>query len=155
MQLSSVCLTHVACGATACSDLTSTRSSPKRKLNWWKVHFLSFLFCLDCLSCVRVSCFLLVSVFLAMPAFSKVLSGLWDVNEGDKVVNPRQFYNVFTEAVPYFNGYRWGYGFVLWGGVLFRLSSRLTTFLPLMCKLLNSFSCSTCTDFWFLWRTSC
>uniref|UniRef100_A0A3P9DQF5 ubiquitinyl hydrolase 1 n=1 Tax=Maylandia zebra TaxID=106582 RepID=A0A3P9DQF5_9CICH len=38
--------------------------------------------------------------------FSKVLSGLWDVNEGDKVVNPRQFYNVFTEAVPYFNGYQ-------------------------------------------------
>uniref|UniRef100_A0A3Q4HUD0 ubiquitinyl hydrolase 1 n=1 Tax=Neolamprologus brichardi TaxID=32507 RepID=A0A3Q4HUD0_NEOBR len=38
--------------------------------------------------------------------FSKVLSGLWDVNEGDKVVNPRQFYNVFTEAVPYFSGYQ-------------------------------------------------
>uniref|UniRef100_A0A669CYT7 ubiquitinyl hydrolase 1 n=1 Tax=Oreochromis niloticus TaxID=8128 RepID=A0A669CYT7_ORENI len=40
-----------------------------------------------------------------MEAFSKVLSGLWGVNEGETVVNPRQFYNVFTEAVPYFSGY--------------------------------------------------
>lgn len=40
------------------------------------------------------------------PAFSQVLSGLWDVNEGDVVVNPRQFYNIFKEAVPYFSGYR-------------------------------------------------
>lgn len=106
MQLSSVCLTHVAYEATACSDLTSTRSSPQRKLNSWKVHFLSFLLSSLCLLPVRFSRFLLVSVFPAIPAFSKVLSGLWDVNEGDKVVNPRQFYNVFTEAVPYFNGYR-------------------------------------------------
>uniref|UniRef100_A0A3B4WC34 ubiquitinyl hydrolase 1 n=1 Tax=Seriola lalandi dorsalis TaxID=1841481 RepID=A0A3B4WC34_SERLL len=40
-----------------------------------------------------------------MEAFSQVLSGLWDVNEGDTVVNPRQFYNIFKEAVPYFSGY--------------------------------------------------
>uniref|UniRef100_A0A3Q2PZA6 ubiquitinyl hydrolase 1 n=1 Tax=Fundulus heteroclitus TaxID=8078 RepID=A0A3Q2PZA6_FUNHE len=37
--------------------------------------------------------------------FSQVLSGLWDVREGDAVVNPRQFYSVFKEAVPYFSGY--------------------------------------------------
>lgn len=39
-------------------------------------------------------------------AFSQVLSGLWDENEGDTVVNPRQFYSLFKEAVPYFSGYR-------------------------------------------------
>uniref|UniRef100_A0A3Q0S5W8 ubiquitinyl hydrolase 1 n=1 Tax=Amphilophus citrinellus TaxID=61819 RepID=A0A3Q0S5W8_AMPCI len=37
--------------------------------------------------------------------FSKVLSGLWDINDEGTVVNPRQFYSVFTEAVPYFSGY--------------------------------------------------
>ncbi|KAF0036224.1 hypothetical protein F2P81_011536 [Scophthalmus maximus] len=40
-----------------------------------------------------------------MEAFSQVLSGLWDVNDGDTVVNPRQFYNIFKEVVPYFSGY--------------------------------------------------
>ncbi|XP_070825089.1 ubiquitin carboxyl-terminal hydrolase 21 [Chaetodon trifascialis] len=40
-----------------------------------------------------------------MEAFSQVLSGLWDENEADTVVNPRQFYNLFKEAVPYFSGY--------------------------------------------------
>ncbi|XP_005808731.1 ubiquitin carboxyl-terminal hydrolase 21-like [Xiphophorus maculatus] len=40
-----------------------------------------------------------------MESFSQVLSGLWDVREGDTVVNPRQFYSVFKAAVPYFNGY--------------------------------------------------
>ncbi|KAM7411810.1 hypothetical protein PAMA_021675 [Pampus argenteus] len=40
-----------------------------------------------------------------MEAFSQVLSGIWDVNEGDTVVNPRQFYNIFRDAVPYFSGY--------------------------------------------------
>lgn len=43
---------------------------------------------------------------LPVPAFTQVLSGLWDVNEGDTVVNPRQFYSTFKEAVPYFSGYR-------------------------------------------------
>lgn len=43
---------------------------------------------------------------LPVPAFSHVLSGLWDANEEDTVVNPRQFYNIFKEAVPYFSGYR-------------------------------------------------
>lgn len=41
-----------------------------------------------------------------LPAFSQVLSGLWDVSEGETVVNPRQFFNIFKEAVPYFSGYR-------------------------------------------------
>uniref|UniRef100_A0A3Q1JGR0 ubiquitinyl hydrolase 1 n=1 Tax=Anabas testudineus TaxID=64144 RepID=A0A3Q1JGR0_ANATE len=40
-----------------------------------------------------------------MEAFAQVLSGLWDVNEGDTVVNARQFYNIFKEVVPYFTGY--------------------------------------------------
>ncbi|PWA28682.1 hypothetical protein CCH79_00014814 [Gambusia affinis] len=40
-----------------------------------------------------------------MESFSQVLSGLWDVREGDTVVNPRQFYSVFKAAVPYFSGY--------------------------------------------------
>ncbi|XP_068452821.1 ubiquitin carboxyl-terminal hydrolase 21 [Clinocottus analis] len=40
-----------------------------------------------------------------MEAFSQVLSGLWDVNDGDSVVNPRQFYSIFKEAVPHFSGY--------------------------------------------------
>ncbi|KAE8293525.1 Rho-related GTP-binding protein RhoA-C [Larimichthys crocea] len=40
-----------------------------------------------------------------MEAFTQVLSGLWDENEGGRVVNPRQFYNLFKEAVPYFSGY--------------------------------------------------
>ncbi|MEQ2276805.1 hypothetical protein XENORESO_010588, partial [Xenotaenia resolanae] len=39
-------------------------------------------------------------------SFSQVLSGLWDVREEDNVVNPRQFYSIFKEAVPYFSGYR-------------------------------------------------
>ncbi|KAM3618056.1 uncharacterized protein V6R79_014556 [Siganus canaliculatus] len=39
-----------------------------------------------------------------MEAFSQVLSGIWDENEGD-TVNPRQFYSIFKEAVPYFSGY--------------------------------------------------
>uniref|UniRef100_A0A3Q2CQP0 ubiquitinyl hydrolase 1 n=1 Tax=Cyprinodon variegatus TaxID=28743 RepID=A0A3Q2CQP0_CYPVA len=38
--------------------------------------------------------------------FSQVLTGLWDVREGDAAVNPRQFYSVFKEAVPYFSGYQ-------------------------------------------------
>ncbi|XP_077369677.1 ubiquitin carboxyl-terminal hydrolase 21 [Festucalex cinctus] len=38
-------------------------------------------------------------------AFSQVLSGLWDTKEDDTVVNPRQFYNIFRDAVPYFSGY--------------------------------------------------
>ncbi|KAF3696943.1 Ubiquitin carboxyl-terminal hydrolase 21 [Channa argus] len=38
-------------------------------------------------------------------AFSQVLAGLWDVNEVDTVVNPRQFYNIFKQAVPCFSGY--------------------------------------------------
>ncbi|XP_054644516.1 ubiquitin carboxyl-terminal hydrolase 21 [Dunckerocampus dactyliophorus] len=38
-------------------------------------------------------------------AFSQVLSGLWDAKEEDMVVNPRQFYNIFKDAVPYFSGY--------------------------------------------------
>lgn len=46
---------------------------------------------------------------LPSPAFSQVLSGLWDANEGDTVINPRQFYNIFKDAVPYFSGYRWEY----------------------------------------------
>lgn len=41
-----------------------------------------------------------------VPAFSQVLLGLWDENEGDTAINPRQFYNLFKEAVPYFSGYR-------------------------------------------------
>lgn len=40
-----------------------------------------------------------------MDTFSQVLSDLWDVREGDAVVNPRQFYSVFKAAVPYFSGY--------------------------------------------------
>ncbi|MEQ2250950.1 hypothetical protein ILYODFUR_006133 [Ilyodon furcidens] len=40
-----------------------------------------------------------------MDTFSQVLSGLWDVREEDNVVNPRQFYSIFKEAVPYFSGY--------------------------------------------------
>uniref|UniRef100_A0A3Q3ESL4 ubiquitinyl hydrolase 1 n=1 Tax=Labrus bergylta TaxID=56723 RepID=A0A3Q3ESL4_9LABR len=40
-----------------------------------------------------------------MEAFSQVLSGLWDVNDGN-TVNPRQFYSIFKEAVPYFSGYQ-------------------------------------------------
>ncbi|XP_029689979.1 ubiquitin carboxyl-terminal hydrolase 21 [Takifugu rubripes] len=38
-------------------------------------------------------------------AFSQVLTGLWEEAEAVSVVNPRQFYNVFKEAVPYFSGY--------------------------------------------------
>uniref|UniRef100_H2LXH4 Ubiquitin carboxyl-terminal hydrolase n=1 Tax=Oryzias latipes TaxID=8090 RepID=H2LXH4_ORYLA len=38
--------------------------------------------------------------------FSKVLSGLWDVNDGDTVVHPRKFYSIFKDAVPYFSGYQ-------------------------------------------------
>ncbi|CAL9703107.1 unnamed protein product [Knipowitschia caucasica] len=40
-----------------------------------------------------------------LEAFTKVLSSLWDVNGDDRAVNPKQFYNVFKEAVPYFSGY--------------------------------------------------
>ncbi|KAK5605802.1 hypothetical protein CRENBAI_005625 [Crenichthys baileyi] len=40
-----------------------------------------------------------------MDTFSQVLSGLWDVRDEDNVVNPRQFYSIFKEAVPYFSGY--------------------------------------------------
>ncbi|XP_034028420.1 ubiquitin carboxyl-terminal hydrolase 21-like [Thalassophryne amazonica] len=40
-----------------------------------------------------------------MDAFHQVLSGLWDVNGSGTVVNPRQFYSVFKEVVPYFSGY--------------------------------------------------
>uniref|UniRef100_A0A3Q3X040 ubiquitinyl hydrolase 1 n=1 Tax=Mola mola TaxID=94237 RepID=A0A3Q3X040_MOLML len=39
-------------------------------------------------------------------AFSQVLLGLWNENEGDTAINPRQFYNLFKEAVPYFSGYQ-------------------------------------------------
>uniref|UniRef100_A0A672FP12 Ubiquitin carboxyl-terminal hydrolase n=1 Tax=Salarias fasciatus TaxID=181472 RepID=A0A672FP12_SALFA len=39
-----------------------------------------------------------------MEAFSQVLSGLWEA-KGDAVVNPRQLYSVFKDAVPYFSGY--------------------------------------------------
>ncbi|XP_061668545.1 ubiquitin carboxyl-terminal hydrolase 21 isoform X1 [Syngnathoides biaculeatus] len=38
-------------------------------------------------------------------AFSQVLSGLWNTKEEDTIVNPRQFYNIFRDAVPYFSGY--------------------------------------------------
>lgn len=41
------------------------------------------------------------------PAFSQVLTGLWDENEMESAINPRQLYSVFKEAVPYFSGYRW------------------------------------------------
>ncbi|CAL8368046.1 unnamed protein product [Lota lota] len=40
-----------------------------------------------------------------MEAFSRVLAGLWDVDGEDTVVNPRQFYSIFKETVPYFSGY--------------------------------------------------
>ncbi|XP_039656167.1 ubiquitin carboxyl-terminal hydrolase 21 isoform X1 [Perca fluviatilis] len=53
---------------------------------------------------IMFSSFLIAPCLLVL-AFSQVLSGLWDVNEGDTVVNPRQFYNIFKEAVPYFSGY--------------------------------------------------
>lgn len=110
MQLSSVCLTRAACGNTASWNLTGMKSSPKRKPSSWKVHFLSFLIALHRVS-PSVLNFHLFSLSLCLPmaAFSKVLSGLWDVNGGGTVVNPRQFYSVFTEVVPYFSGYRWGY----------------------------------------------
>lgn len=108
------CLSHT-CGLRGYCLLRSYKhekfSNEEAKLMEGAFPLLPALSSLSLLP-VRFSRFLLVSVFLAIPAFSKVLSGLWDVNEGDKVVNPRQFYNVFTEAVPYFNGYRWGYGFV-------------------------------------------
>lgn len=65
-------------------------------------HFLPFLCSLYFL---KKKSYLLFSVVL-LPGFSQVLSGLWDVREGDTVVNPRQFYSVFKAAVPYFNGYR-------------------------------------------------
>ncbi|CAG07344.1 unnamed protein product, partial [Tetraodon nigroviridis] len=38
-------------------------------------------------------------------AFSQVLTGLWDENEVESAINPRQLYSVFKEAVPYFSGY--------------------------------------------------
>uniref|UniRef100_A0A3B3ZLB5 ubiquitinyl hydrolase 1 n=1 Tax=Periophthalmus magnuspinnatus TaxID=409849 RepID=A0A3B3ZLB5_9GOBI len=38
--------------------------------------------------------------------FAKVLSGVWDVNSDDRAVNPKQFYNIFKDAVPYFSGYQ-------------------------------------------------
>uniref|UniRef100_A0A3Q2XBF5 Ubiquitin carboxyl-terminal hydrolase n=1 Tax=Hippocampus comes TaxID=109280 RepID=A0A3Q2XBF5_HIPCM len=38
--------------------------------------------------------------------FSQVLSGLWNSKEEDTVVNPRQFYNIFRDTVPYFSGYQ-------------------------------------------------
>lgn len=101
-----VCLTHVAWGTTASWSSTGRRSSPKRMLSSQKV-------------CVALSCFtlfpstsscspLVIASWLCTPAFSQLLSGLWDENEGDTAVNPRQFYNLFKEAVPYFSGYRWG-----------------------------------------------
>ncbi|XP_068609075.1 ubiquitin carboxyl-terminal hydrolase 21 [Brachionichthys hirsutus] len=40
-----------------------------------------------------------------MEAFSQVLSGLWDGNEGDTVTNPRQLYILFKGAVPGFSDY--------------------------------------------------
>ncbi|XP_031421817.1 ubiquitin carboxyl-terminal hydrolase 21 [Clupea harengus] len=40
-----------------------------------------------------------------MNAFTQVLSGLWDVEGRDAVVNPSRFYSAFKEAVPYFSGY--------------------------------------------------
>lgn len=49
---------------------------------------------------------LLIAPCPPVPAFCQVLSGLWDVNEGNTVVNPQRFYNIFKEAVPYFSGYR-------------------------------------------------
>lgn len=48
----------------------------------------------------------LIAPCLLASAFSQVLSGLWDENEGDTSVNPRHFYNLFKEVVPYFSGYR-------------------------------------------------
>ena len=41
-----------------------------------------------------------------LSAFSRVLAGLWDVDGEDTEVNPRQFYSIFKETVPYFSGYR-------------------------------------------------
>ncbi|XP_076133390.1 ubiquitin carboxyl-terminal hydrolase 21 [Alosa pseudoharengus] len=40
-----------------------------------------------------------------MNEFTRVLSGLWDVDGRDTVVNPSRFYSAFKEAVPYFSGY--------------------------------------------------
>lgn len=105
MRLCNVCLTHVAWGTTASWSSTGRRSSPKRMLSSQKV-------------CVALSCSslfpstsscspLVIASWLCTPAFSQLLSGLWDKNEGDMAVNPRQFYNLFKEAVPYFSGYRW------------------------------------------------
>lgn len=103
------CLSHT-CGLRDYCLLKSYKhekfSKEEAKLMEGAFPLLSLLSSLCLSSCVRFSCFLLVSGFLPMPAFSKVLSGLWGVNEGETVVNPRQFYNVFTEAVPYFSGYR-------------------------------------------------
>lgn len=47
-----------------------------------------------------------VSPYVPAPAFSQVLTGLWDENEMESAINPRQLYSVFKEAVPYFSGYR-------------------------------------------------
>lgn len=59
-----------------------------------------------------------------MPAFSQVLSGLWDVNDGDTVVNARQFYNIFKEVVPCFTGYRY-VNQVLFFTVIWKVMQRL------------------------------
>lgn len=48
-----------------------------------------------------------VAPYVPAPAFSQVLTGLWDENEVESAINPRQLYSVFKEAVPYFSGYRW------------------------------------------------
>lgn len=84
------------------------RNSPKRRPSSWKVRSVSPAVPSSTLLSPPRGVFsaLLSAPRLPVPAFSQVLSGLWDVNEGDTVVNPRQFYNIFKEAVPYFSGYR-------------------------------------------------
>lgn len=106
----SVCLTRVACGTIASWGGTGRRSLPKRTPSWRKVtspsppmpllpHPLLYLF-LSSSPLPRGS-------LCSCAAFSQVLTGLWDESEAESVVNPRQLYNVFKEAVPYFSGYRW------------------------------------------------
>lgn len=99
----------MAYGTTVSWSPTGRRSSPKRMLSSQKVCSCLLLFPPSSYyshSQTMLSPFLIAP---CLPAFSQVLSGLWDENEADAVVNPRQFYNLFKEAVPYFSGYRWEY----------------------------------------------
>lgn len=139
MQWSSVCLTRVAYGTTASSSPTGQRSSPRRTLSSWRV-------CSSLLDVLSFPCpsilflpFSHCTLSVLVPAFSQVLSGLWDVNEGDTVVNPRQFYSIFKEAVPHFSGYRWEYFFF----------SRLTAS---TCRQHHCGANANTNDFVYLWR---